>query len=133
LLQHLAQRFDLPEAAAGIRLRFPEFGSEIASLLLQGELGDEGFDLETEKVLQSALEVECLGKKELGIQRENRDIQTSFDGVMDHHQASALEACADGGSVAKTLASPPKNLRKIGTLEIGSEAADFFRSDGIER
>ena len=76
-------------------------------------------------ILKPSLELVGLGKQELGIQGEDRHVQTGLDRMMNHHKPRALKTGANGRAPAKTLRSPPQDFLEGQCFKTFCEVVDF--------
>src|SRR6202008_2471284 len=70
-------RLDLPESEPEIRCAEPGVRPDLPRLLLHGALGNERFNHNPKVIFQSAPQVQGFGKKQSGIDSENRQGDSS--------------------------------------------------------
>ncbi len=125
--QFALQRQHLAHGAAKVRLAFPQFRALRLGLLFHGQVRDERFDLEAEKILEALFEFERFLEKEAGVEREHGKLNAVLLGQVHHHQARALKTGADGGARPEALPGPGQHLFRGQAVKLLVQHADVRR------
>jgi hypothetical protein len=122
--QFLAERVDLAELAALLRIAHPEFGAVLGGLLFDGLRGEHFLDRDAEVRLELRLELQGLGEEQAGVERERRERQARGLGEVQDDHAGGLEARADAGAGAEGLVGPAQTVHRRQRRETGVEFRD---------
>ena len=122
--EFLAERVDLAEFAALLRITLPELGAVLGGLLFDGLRREHFLDPDAEVRLELRLELQGLGEEQAGVQRERRERQTRGLGEVQDDHAGGLETRADAGAGAKGLVSPAQTVHWRQRRETGVEFRD---------
>ena len=122
--EFLAERVDLAEFAALLRVALPEFGAVLGGLLFDGLGGEDFLDLDAEMGFELRLEFQRLREEQAGVEREGLDRQAGGLGEVQDDHAGGLETRADAGAGAEGLVSPAQTVHRRQRRETGVEFRD---------
>ena len=124
--EFLAERVDLAEFAALLRIALPEFGAVLGGLLFDRLGGEDFLDLDAEMGFELRLEFQRLREEQAGVEREGLDRQAGGLGEVQDDHAGGLETRADTGAGAEGLVGPAQTVHRRERRETGVE----FRNAG---